>query len=136
MHSIKRSTLGQLNKNRNHQVFEDLANLLIHETTRNEKTELTELLYLLDASPIPLMGKGFDWTEANRCLICKGLKLHLLYNLNNESPSMFTITNANINVVSVGQKMEIELKATYIFDKGYTDYNCGGLALMKKTPFL
>jgi putative transposase len=78
------------------------------------------LIRLLDATPIPLKGDGFPWAEANART--RGLKLHLLYDSRQRRPVWFDVTSAKTDDVVAGRAIPLEKGATYVFDKGYTDY--------------
>jgi len=75
--TIKRSTLAEANTKRSCELFADLCGLLIKNENRKLKIELTEMLYLLDSSPINLTGEGFNkWTTSHKNHIYQGLKMH------------------------------------------------------------
>jgi IS4 transposase len=78
------------------------------------------LIRLLDATPIPLKDKGFAWAEATART--RGLKLHLLYDPRQSRPVWFDVTSAKVDDVVAGRAVPLEPEATYVFDKGYTDY--------------
>jgi IS4 transposase len=89
------------------------------------KTELGELLYLIDSTLIPLQGKGYDdWAIKRQGNRTQGLKVHLMIASGAVSlPIEQTISAANINDIDIGRRFAIEAGATYVFDKGYYDYN-------------
>jgi IS4 transposase len=47
----------------------------------------------------------------------------VLYDLHSQVPCVHTITAPNVNDVEEGSRLDIEPHATYVFDKGYCDYN-------------
>jgi len=121
---IKRSTLADANRNRSCELFEHVCGRLIGEAHRQVRSELKDLLYLIDSSPIPLKGLGYDeWTKDNHNYRTQGLKVHMIYAPKQELPVQMKMTAPNINDVEVGRETEIEEGATYVFDKGYYDYN-------------
>lgn len=121
---IKRSTLSDANANRSSDVFADVCGQLLQQAHRKVKKELKELLYLIDSTPIPLKGLGYDdWTKDNYNNRTKGLKAHVILAPQINAPVRIDITAPNINDVDVGRKTELEAGATYVFDKGYYDYN-------------
>lgn len=119
---IKRSTLSQANQKRDCRVFEDLTNELMKTCRPSQQKGLKEFLFLLDSSPIILKGRHFDWTSTTRNYN-NGLKLHMLYDTNTVTPTYVDITASNINDINIGRELAIQPNATYVFDKGYTDYN-------------
>jgi putative transposase len=78
------------------------------------------LIRLLDSTPIPLKGNGFAWAEQSAR--SRGLKLHLLHDPRQGRPVWFEITSAKVDDLVAGRAIQLEPGATYVFDKGYTDY--------------
>jgi putative transposase len=122
-----RSTLSDANAERPAAVFRDIATALIPIAAGALRQQGEALIRLLDASPIPLKGDGFPWAEANART--RGLKLHLLYDPRQTRPVWFDVTSAKIDKpalakagVVAGRAIPLEPGATYVFDKGYTDY--------------
>jgi|JI8StandDraft_1071087.scaffolds.fasta_scaffold56276_2 IS4 transposase len=121
---VRRSTLAEANSRRSTVVFEQTARLLMEQASRQLRQEGQELLYLLDSTSITLKGRGFDsWTWGNKTRNTQGIKLHLLYAAHQKIPLLHSFTAANVNDIEEGIKLPIEQKATYVFDKGYCDYN-------------
>ena len=60
---VKRSTLSEANKKRCVKVFSDTCEQLMNEVHSKFKGEMYDLLYLLDSTPIPLKGLGYEWTK-------------------------------------------------------------------------
>jgi len=121
---VRRSTLAEANSRRSAVVFEQAAHLLMGLACRQLRQEGQALLYLLDSTSITLKGRGFDtWTRDNRTRNTQGIKLHLLYAAHQHIPLLHSFTAANVNDIQEGVKLPIEQNATYVFDKGYCDYN-------------
>jgi putative transposase len=122
--AIKRSTLADANNKRSADFFARICGALLAQAHKKVKQELTEILYLLDSTPIQLKGLGFDeWAASNHSHRTQGLKMHVLYSEHEKVPVDITITAPNVNDINVGQELSLEEKATYVFDLGYTDYN-------------
>jgi putative transposase len=115
-----RSTLSDANRERPAAVFRDIAAALIPVAAGALRREGEALIRLLDSSPIPLNGNGFPWAQANART--RGLKLHLLYDPRHARPVWFEVTSAKVDDVVAGRAVPLEPDATYVFDKGYTDY--------------
>lgn len=115
-----RSTLAEANADRPAAVFRDLAMALIPVAAGASRQESEALIRLLDATPIPLKGDGFPWAEANSRT--RGLKVHLLYDPQQRRPVWFDVTSAKVDDVVAGRDIPLEPGATYVFDKGYTDF--------------
>jgi len=124
----KRSTLSDASAARPAGVFRDLAAHLAERLGRSVRREGTTLIEILDSSPIRLdsLARGragesrFGWAEADARTF--GLKLHLLYAPREARPVHFDVTSPKTPDLAFGRALEIEAGATYVFDKGYTDY--------------
>ena len=122
--AIKRSTLCDANANRPAAIFEDVCKHLMQSAHRKLKNDLDDLLYLIDSSGITLKGQGFDdWTAHSRSGRIQGLKIHTVYAPETEVPARIDITQGEVSDVEMGKVIPIEKGATYVFDKGYYDYN-------------
>lgn len=119
---VRRSTLADANARRTPQVFAQTAQALMALADRHTRREGSELLYLLDSSSIALHGRGHEWAQASATRIA-GLKLHLLLHAQQARPAHCSITAANVNDLDEARKLCVQAGATYVFDKGYCDYN-------------
>lgn len=117
--ALKRSTLSEANARRPVAVFADLFALLSAELDRKTRREGSDLLRLIDSTPIPL-SKFFDFARWNGRI--RGMKMHLVYDPRADRPFCVEVTPANVNDVEIGKKTPIEAGATYVFDKGYCDF--------------
>jgi IS4 transposase len=121
---VRRSTLADANAKRNPELFREVTEALMAGVHRGLRKELKHQLYLMDASHIQLIGHGYDaWTEASRVRSNQGLKLHLMLQGDASTPVFTQLTPPNVNDIDVARNLTIEPGATYVFDKGYTDYN-------------
>ena len=121
---IKRSTLADANTKRSSEVYERVCQHLLQQAHRQVRRDVSELLYLIDASPIPLKGLGFDeWTRETHSHRTQGLKVHMVLAPDVGLPVFTEITAPNVSDVEVGREVVLEEGATYVFDKGYCDYN-------------
>ena len=121
---LRRSTLAEANTRCSPAVFAQLAQALMSQASRRLRAEGSELLQLLDSSSFTLQGPGFDeWTSCNRTRNTQGIKLHLVYGLNERAPLECEITPANLNDLTHAQGLSIRAGVRYVFDKGYYDYN-------------
>ena len=122
--TIKRSTLSDANNKPKSEVFAAAARWLMHGVSGGLRADGHDLLYLLDSTSISLKGRGFDtWTHDTRTRNTQGIKLHILYAAHDQVPLQHSFTAANVNDIEEGVKLAIEAGATYVFDKGYCDYN-------------
>jgi putative transposase len=113
---VARSTLSDANARRPVGVFADIFALLAQKADRHTRVEGTEMVRLIDSSPIPL-GKMSKWAKWNGRI--RGMKMHVVYHPGNDVPRCVEITESVINDVEIGRQTELEAGATYVFDKGY-----------------
>lgn len=119
--NICRSTLANANSKRDWRIYRDLFLDLIGNLKERERIQTKEVIEIIDSTPIMLDLNQHKWCEKTRNI--KGLKVHVLYNSTEHIPTYFTITSPKINDIIEGKKMDIKQGCTYVFDKGYTDYN-------------
>lgn len=117
---LKRSTLSEANAKRSAQVYMALCQQLMSQVNRHLRKELNTLTYLIDSSPIQLLGQGYDW--ALRGSRIKGLKLHMQLELSNQLPVCFELTDANVQDLNQARQWDLQPGSTYVMDKGYVDY--------------
>jgi putative transposase len=113
---IARSTLSDANKRRPIGVFVETFKMVAAMADRQTRTAGTEMIRLIDSSPIPL-GKLFAWAKSNGRI--RGMKMHVVYDPNADCPRCVEMTDANVNDIEIGRQFAIEAGATYVFDKGY-----------------
>ena len=122
--AIRRSTLAEANGRRSSEVFAQAAHYLMACASRQQRRDGKELLYLLDSTSITLQGPGFDdWTLSDRTRRTQGIKVHVQYASHCAAPGDCRFSAANVTDIEVGRCLEFEPHATYVFDKGYCDYN-------------
>jgi putative transposase len=119
--NICRSTLANANSTRDWRIYRDLFLDLIGNLKEQEKIQTKGIIEIIDSTPILLNLSQHKWCEQTRNI--KGLKVHVLFNSTENIPTYFTITSPKVNDITEGRKMEIKRGCTYVFDKGYTDYN-------------
>lgn len=119
--NVSRSTLSDANSTRDWRIYRDLFLDLIGNLKEQEKIQTKEIIEIIDSTPIMLDLSQHKWCEQTRNI--KGLKVHVLFNSTENIPTYFTITSPKINDINEGRKMDIKQGCTYVFDKGYTDYN-------------
>jgi putative transposase len=133
---LVRSTLSDANARRPTAIFAETFAMLSGLADRVLRREGSEMLRLMDATPIPLdqLVTWADWNGRTR-----GLKLHVVYDPGADHPRRIEITPATVNDVQVGKEVAIEAGATYVFDKAYCNYawwtrlhDAGGLFVTRK----
>ena len=113
---VARSTLSDANARRPVGVFADTFAMLAEQADRHTRVEGSEMVRLIDSSPVPL-GKMCQWAEWNGRI--RGMKLHVVHQPQDECPRCIEITPATVNDVEIGRQTPLEAGATYVFDKGY-----------------
>lgn len=121
---IKRSTLSDANQRRSAHCFFWILEQLMWLLPRKMRKDIKKVVRILDSSPIKLKGRGYDeWAREFATNRCQGLKLHVEYDLQIQSPTKVAITHPNYNDCSMGQEWLIIPDTIYVFDKGYCDFN-------------
>jgi len=121
---IKRSTLSDANQRRPAECFFWLLEHLIRLLPRKLRKDINKVVKIMDSSPIQLKGRGYnEWAKEFATNRCQGLKLHIEFDLQIESPTKVAMSYPNYNDCSMGQQWPIIPGAVYVFDKGYYDYN-------------
>lgn len=121
---IKRSTLSDANQRRPAACFSWLLQQLLGFLPRKLRTNIKKVVRILDSSPIQLKGRGYnEWAKEFATNRCQGLKLHVEYDLEIESPTRVAMSYPNFNDSSMGNQWPIISNAVYVFDKGYYDFN-------------
>jgi len=120
---LKRSTLSDANRTRDHVVFRDIAQMLIARSSR-KKPEMEEVLTLLDSSPISLTSYGYDWADLTQTRhYSRGVKLHVHMDYTSEMIDYAEVSTATVNDISAALTVPLKSGRIYVFDKGYCDYN-------------
>jgi len=116
----KRSTLADASAARPAAVFRDLAAHVMAGAARTVRREAQDLIRLLDATPIELRDQRLTWAEADART--RGLKLLVLYDPTAARPLGFDLVSPKVSDIRAGRAVALEPGATYVFDKGFTDY--------------
>ncbi|OGI18389.1 MAG: hypothetical protein A2287_08070 [Candidatus Melainabacteria bacterium RIFOXYA12_FULL_32_12] len=119
--NIARSTLANANSTRDWRIYRDVFIDLIGNLKVNEQIQTKEVIEIIDSTPIILDLEHHKWAQQTRNI--KGLKVHVLFNSSENIPTYFEITSPKVNDIVEGRKIDIQKGSTYVFDKGYTDYN-------------
>ena len=121
---VHRTTLSDANKKRSPLIFAQLLQVLIQQAGRSARAQREELLYLLDATTVDLPTRACQQLRGHASARGNhGIKLHLLLQSRGAAVAQASITPANVNDITQGRKIAIERGATYVFDKGYCNYN-------------
>jgi hypothetical protein len=116
----RRSTLSDASAARPAAVFRDLGRHLMARVSRRRRQEGEAVIELIDASPIPLRDLRFTWPQADSRV--RGLKLFVHYDPQAAQPTCFELSSPTTSDVALARRITIRPGATYVFDKGFTDY--------------
>jgi IS4 transposase len=117
---VRRSTLSDANAQRPVAVFAELLAMMMQQAHRGLRRKLAETVYLIDATGVRLNARSADWARFSAG-VC-GAKVHVIYDADADCPIYAAVSTANVNDITMAQRMPIERGATYVFDLGYYDY--------------
>lgn len=118
---VARSTLAKANEVRDWHIYYELFVELVGNLKPFEQKETKNVIKLIDSTPIMLDLNQHKWAEKTQRI--KGLKVHLMYDLQEKIPVYFEITGAKTSDITTAKTIKLIKGTTYVFDKGYTDYN-------------
>ena len=122
---VSRSTLADVNENREWRIYADFAQVLIHiarDLYQDEDfgIELEDTVYALDSTTIDLCLSLFPWAAFRQQ---KGaIKLHTLLDLRGNIPSFIKITDGKVHDVNILDELFPESGSFYIMDRAYIDF--------------
>jgi Transposase DDE domain/Domain of unknown function (DUF4372) len=118
--AARRSTLADANVLRPAEVFTELFTAMVRRAHRGLRRALADTIYLVDSTWLRLDARSVEWARFSTG-IC-GVKVHVIYDPDDDCPIYAGITPRRINDTTAAQSMPIEPGATYVFDLGYYDY--------------
>lgn len=123
---VQRSTLADANERRDWRTYRDFANLLMTEAKRLYADDplfddtLQGTAYVLDSTTIELCLSLFPWGRVSSDRAT--LKLHLGLDLKGNIPAFFHFSDGKYSDVAYLDKLEYEVGAYYVVDRGYIDF--------------
>jgi IS4 transposase len=117
---LARTTLSDANARRPVRVFAHTFAMLSQAADGQTRREGSEMVRLIDSSPIPL-GKVCQWAKWNGRI--RGMKMHVVYDPHAAVPHCLEVTPATVNDVEIGRRIRPEAGTTYVFDKGYCRFD-------------
>lgn len=141
--SPARSTMGDGNKNRNYQVFEEMyAKLLKHYKGVLKKQGITGMveeleghhIKIIDSSTISLCLSMFDW--ANYRTAKGGIKLHTSIDEETLVPEVVNITDAKTHDRNGLSQLVFAEKTVVVEDRGYFDFTLMLNRILAKNIFV
>lgn len=117
------SNLAKANEHRQSIIFKEFAQHVISIASQKKVHDALRLeghVYAFDSSTIDLCLNLFDWAKFRTTK--SGIKLHVLYDVELQTPSFFLITNANGHDSEVMDEIPYQSGAYYIFDRAYNAF--------------
>lgn len=118
--AIRRSTLAEANKKRPLGIYKELFFSLLGQVQAETAKEAQQAIRLIDSTTIDLNKQQFSWAHFRSGKA--GIKLHVIYDPEQETPTFFSMTQAKVNDRKAANTLPIITNATYVFDRAYNDY--------------
>lgn len=118
-----KSNLSKANINRDYRIFEEFAYRTVAIARECRSTEIFKLggnVYAFDSTTIDLCLNVFEWALFRKKK--GGIKIHTLYDVETQIPTLFHITPAKVNDMNAMDVIPYEKNSFYIFDRGYNDF--------------
>jgi hypothetical protein len=119
--SVKRSSLADALKTRNHKVFEEHFYTLLEELKSKNRKKYRKQIKILDSTTIGLCKTIFEWAKFRTTK--SGIKIHIMFDDRLSVPIHAIMTKAKDHDVKIAKRFNIEKNQIYVFDRGYNDYN-------------
>ncbi len=120
---IAKMTLASANQNRDCRIFEDFAFYMMKEACEKRTTNILNIpgkKYAFDSTTIPLCLSTFPWAKFRSKK--GGVKAHVLYDIDAQVPSFYTVTTASKHDSTMMSSISSEPNAYYIFDRAYDSF--------------
>lgn len=120
---IAKKTLASANQNRDCRIFEDFAFYMMKEACEKRTTNILNIpgkKYAFDSTTIPLCLSTYPWAKFRSKK--GGVKAHVLYDIDAQVPSFYTVTTASKHDSTTMSSISFEPNAYYIFDRAYDSF--------------
>ena len=117
---VRRSTLADANKKRPLGLYKELFYSLLGQVRKETAKEAQQAIRLIDSTTIDLNKQNFSWAHFRSSKA--GIKLHFIYDPEQEVPTFFALTKAKVNDRKAANALPIMANSTYVFDRAYNDY--------------
>ena len=115
---VRKSTLADANRKRPTAMYYDLFFLLLSRLTKQKGlAEVAGQVQLIDSTTITLCQSRYQW--ANFRQQQGGIKIHLLYDPNAQTPIFFEMTQARVSDSLAISQLSVFKGVTYVFDRAY-----------------
>jgi hypothetical protein len=113
-------TYSPANKKRPLGLYKELFFSLLGQVQTKTAKEAQQVIRLIDSTTIDLNKQHFSWAHFRSHKA--GIKLHFIYDPEQEVPTFFSMTQAKVNDRKAANTLPIITNATYVFDRAYNDY--------------
>lgn len=121
--NVSKSSLARANQDRDYHIFEEFAYHLVNEAREKCKTDIFKLngnVYAFDSTTIDLCLSVFWWAKFRKTK--GGIKVHTLYDVETQMPTLFHITEASVHDSKTMNEIPYESGSYYIFDRAYNSF--------------
>ena len=121
--NVTRSNLSKANNTRDYRIFEEFAyhTVGVAQEMRIENIfKLGGKVYAFDSTTIDLCLSVYEWAHFRRAK--GGIKVHTLFDLEAQVPTIFHITKAKLHDVNGMDAIPYEPGSLYVFDRAYNDF--------------
>ena len=121
--NVTRSNLSKANNTRDYRIFEEFA---YHTAGVAQKMRIENIfklggkVYAFDSTTIDLCLSVYEWAHFRRAK--GGIKVHTLFDLEAQVPTIFHITKAKLHDVNGMDAIPYEPGSFYVFDRAYNDF--------------
>ena len=123
LNPITKATLAYANQHRDYRIFEDFAFYMMKETCEKRATNIPNIpgkKFAFDSTMIPLCFATFPWAKFRKKK--GGVKAHVLYDIEAQVPTFYTVTTASKHDSTAMRSIPYEPNAYYIFDRVYDSF--------------
>ena len=122
--NVSKSSLARANQDRDYHIFEKFAFYLVSEVQGKSCVDIFKLdgnVYAFDSTTIDLCLAVFWWAKFRKKK--GGIKVHTLYDVETQIPTLFHITTASTHDSKAMNEIPYETGSYYIFDRAYNKFS-------------
>ncbi|MCB1202329.1 MAG: IS4 family transposase [Leptospiraceae bacterium] len=118
--SVKLSTISEANSKRSYEFYRSLFFVIFYRLKKSLPRTVQKAIRVLDSTTITFSDTRFKWAKFRSSK--KGIKVHVLFDQQNEIPRNLKITNANRSDVKLAHQFSFLKGIICVFDRAYTDF--------------
>ena len=120
LRSVKLSTISEANMKRTHEFYRALFFAILHRLKKSVPRSLKKAIRVLDSTTVTFLDTRFKWAKFRSSK--HGIKVHVLFDEQNDLPRNLKISNAKAADVKEAHKFSYFRNIIYVFDRAYTDF--------------